>query len=81
MKNKDIAKIFAISKAEKKTKHLFIDYSAIYSYGYHFIIAEKIGTKIALFNTRNFSKSTTCHKNLVKSALLNNGYTLIERAL
>ena len=81
MKNQDVAEIFATSEKQVKTKHLFIDNRAIYSYGYHFKIAEKIDDKTALFTTRGYSQTTSLHKGRVRRALLKAGYSIIEKEL
>lgn len=81
MKNQNIADIFANSNREASTKHLFIEGDSIYSYGYHFKIAEKTGPKIANFTTRGYSSTTSVHKGRVKRALVEAGYTLIESKL
>lgn len=81
MKNTDIARIYATSNRNASVKHLFIEGDSIYSYGYHFKIAEKIGSKIALFTDREYSQTTSCHKNRVKEALLSQDYNLIYKTI
>jgi hypothetical protein len=52
MKNQEVAEIFALKGNHENTKgnNMFINENAIYSYGHHFKIAEKVGFNMALFN-------------------------------
>lgn len=81
MTNKQIAELFAQTNREGHTKHLFIEGWAIYSYGYHFRIAQKLDRNHALFTTKGYSQSTSCHKGLVKRALVEAGYSISEEKL
>ena len=78
MSNKQVAELFAYTNREGHTKNLFIKGKAIYSYGYHFRIAQKIEQNKALFTTRGYSQTTSCHKGLVKRALTEAGYNISE---
>lgn len=75
-KNRELAEAYAEGNEEAKLKHFFIEGKAIYSYGYHFPIAFKIGDYTVLFNKDGYSMTTSRHKNLVRRALIN--YTIIE---
>lgn len=81
MTNRQVAELFAYTNREAHTKHLFIEGKAIYSYGYHFKIALKIDQNKALFTTRGYSQTTSCHKGLVKGALVEAGYDIDEQEL
>ena len=81
MTNRQVAELFANTTKEGHTKNLFIEKQAIYSYGYHFRIAQKLDYKNVLFTTKNYSKTTSCHKGLVKRALIEAGYTIHEEEL
>ena len=77
MKNQEIAEIFANSSEEARTGNLFIEGRAIYSYGHHFKIAEKIGHSEAIFNLNGYSNTTAKHKNYVLRELKSNGFKII----
>lgn len=81
MTNRQVAELFAHTNREGHTKHLFIEGRAIYSYGYHFRIAQKIDQNRALFTTKGYSQTTSCHKGLVKRALIEAGYSISEEEL
>ena len=81
MSNRQVAELFAQTNREGHTKHLFIEGRTIYSYGYHFKIAQKIDLRKVLFTTRGYSQTTTSHKNLVKKALVEAGYDISEEEL
>lgn len=81
MTNRQVAELFAYTNREGHTKHLFIEGWAIYSYGYHFRIAQKLDYKNVLFTTKGYSQTTSCHKNLVKKALVEAGYNICEEKL
>jgi hypothetical protein len=55
-----------------KASNLFFEGENIYSYGYHFLIAKHVcneqGEHAVSFTERTYSKSTTAHLNIVKSA-------------
>lgn len=52
-----------------KGSNIFFEYDSIYSYGYHFKLAQHItnkdGKKCVFFNDRSYSNSTSKHQNLV----------------
>lgn len=81
MTNRQVAELFARTNREGHTKHLFIEDKTIYSYGYHFKIAQKIDQNKALFTTKGYSQTTSCHKGLVKRALVEEGYSIVEQEL
>ena len=77
MKNDEVAEDFAKGLNESKTQNVFIEGKTIYSYGYHFPIAKKIGNNKVLFNTKGYSNSTAKHKSYVLSELQHKGYEII----
>jgi hypothetical protein len=76
MSHGDVADAFSRGDRDAKGANMFISGDTIYSYGYHFAIAKRIGCNEYLFNSDGYSVSTTQHKSLVRSAL--SGSTLWE---
>ena len=66
--NYDVAHEFAYGATHGKSSNIFIDGDVIYSYGYHFPIAKRIGGTI-LFTNREYSVTTSQHKAYVRSAV------------
>ena len=77
MKHRDIAEQFAKGSKKAKGSRIFIDEDTIYSYGYHFPIAVR-HEGIILFNSKNYSNSTSTHKSHVRRALEHEGHKIIE---
>ena len=70
MKNKEIVNIWLSGNSRKlKSNNVFTDGKAIFSYGYHFIIAFRISYKDFLFCSDNYSTSTGRHKGYVLNEL------------
>ena len=65
--NYQIAHEFAYGARHGKSLHMFIDGDNIYSYGYHFCIAKRVGETI-LFTTRKYSTTTAKHIGYVLNA-------------
>jgi hypothetical protein len=64
---------------EGKAGNIFFENNVIYSYGYHFPVAQfydKDNETIVLFTSKNYSNSTAKHKHVINSALSH--YTIIE---
>jgi len=76
MKHYDVAKEFAQGTDKVKGSRMFVEDNTIYSYGRHFPIAVRFKPNIYLFNSQEYSTSTSKHKNYVRHAL--SGSTLIE---
>jgi hypothetical protein len=68
MKNNQVAEAFARGQ-DAKGGNMFCEGSAIYSYGYHFPIAFRIGYRKYLFNRDGYSNTTGKHKSYVRRAL------------
>lgn len=68
MKNDDVIKDYVKGYSKAKTKHVFIDGRAIYSYGYHFPIAFKL-VDGWIINKTKYSQSTTRHQNILLSEI------------
>ena len=79
--NKDIAEEFAEGKTKGKSDHVFIDGDTIYSYGYHFPIAKKVGNKEVDFNESKYSSTTSHHQSLVRRALESHGFKINKKKL
>lgn len=72
MNNKEVAKAFAEGKQEASAEHLFINGGVIYSYGGHFPLAMWLDyPNVVLVNDDRYSNTTSRHKSLVISAILN----------
>lgn len=69
MKNEEIAELFVNGKDKGRANNMFIEGDTIYSYGYHFPIAVRIGVNKYLFNNNGYSMTTRTHKNHVERAL------------
>lgn len=66
--NYDVAHRFATGIGYRCRGHnMFFENGAIYSYGYHFVIAEKYRGKL-LWNDQTYSHSTAKHQSYVRSA-------------
>ena len=69
MRNRDLAERF-ISGADKGTgSNMFIDGDILYSYGYHFPIAKRLGSGMYLVNSESYSSSTATHQSYVQRAI------------
>lgn len=81
MSNREVAERFA-DGIWGRSKHMFIQDEkerglTVYSYGLHFPIARHYKGNVYLFNSNNYSPTTTSHKNLVWRALADRGFTII----
>ncbi len=79
MDNSSLANNFSDGATKGKGSHLFIDGDTIYSYGYHFPIAKRLGVGRYLFNANDYSPTTRQHKNLVLNALGNSTIIHVRR--
>ena len=69
MRNRDLADRF-ISGAEKGNgSNMFIDGDIIYSYGYHFPIAKRLGSGMYLVNSESYSSTTSAQQSHVRNAI------------
>jgi hypothetical protein len=66
--NYDVAHEFAYGSTDAKTANMFIVGDCIYSYGYHFCIAKRVGRGHLLFTTRSYSNTTAKHISYVRQA-------------
>ena len=82
-KANELAQVFAEGGTEGSARggRIFIDGDKIYSYGRHFIIAQRIDPTTYEFNTRRYSMTTSKQQSAVKSALQGRGYKIIEKEL
>jgi hypothetical protein len=63
MKHSDLVKEFVAGKSAGKGSRMFIDKNRLYSFGYHFILAErKEGPFKYWVNSRSYSPTTSKHK-------------------
>lgn len=68
MNNKEVAHLWANQSRERATgSHFYFEGDTIYSYGSHFPIARHY-KGVVLFTTKGHSKTTACHKSIVRSA-------------
>lgn len=69
--NNEILENFANGeiKGKNATKSLFIEDDTIYSYGYHYPIARRVGNNKYLVNNRKVSRTTSRHTNELKRIL------------
>lgn len=67
--NAEVAQRFKEGKIRGKSHNMFIAGDSIYSYGWHFPIAKRIGPGEYLFNTESRSMSTSKHQAAVSWAL------------
>lgn len=56
---------------------MFIEGNAIYSYGYHYTIAQRLKQGVYAINKMDYSVTTSKHRTYVVSALEDKGFTLI----
>lgn len=80
MTNYQVAEAFAMGASTGRSDNMFIEGNVIYSYGYHFKIAERLADKI-LFTTRKYSRTTGRHKSYVLTALKMQGLKIEEAVL
>lgn len=66
--NYDIAHDFAYGYESGRSCNMFIDDDCIYSYGYHFCIAKRVGRGTLLMTTQGYSQSTAKHISYVERA-------------
>jgi hypothetical protein len=69
MNNSDVAYAFAAGATGGKGSNMFIEGDTIYSYGYHFKIAKRLGGREYLYNSDSYSSSTSQHKSHVRQAI------------
>lgn len=70
MNNKQLAKRFAEGATSGKASNMFIEGDTIYSYGYHFKIAQRLNTNdIVIVNSDSYSNSTSKHQGHVRGYL------------
>lgn len=67
--HRDLAEQFARGATKGNGSRMFITDDTIFSYGYHFPIARRIGLNRYLFNSNSYSPSTENHKRHVRMAL------------
>lgn len=86
MTNKQVAEAFADNKGFGSSLHMYNEGHTVYSYGPHFPIAHRTGKltaggqEIILFNSNSYSNTTAKHQSLVRLALSDNNYVLVEVA-
>jgi len=69
--NSDICHYFAnenVSNSTKSVNNLFIHYDKLYSYGHHYLLAQKLGNNIMYINNVGYSNTTSKHINLITQA-------------
>ena len=81
MTNKTLTIKFANGATNGATTSMFIKGNTIYSYGYHFIIAQIINNKKAIFNIRKYSQTTGRHQSLVLRTLETFGFQVEKKEL
>ena len=80
--NAKVAQNFAEGNVlQERSETMFIVGEVIYSYGYHFPIAERIDTNKYYFTTDKYSTTTGKHKSLVLRALQKAGAEIIYKSL
>jgi len=66
----EVAHIWAQQNQEKgKSGNMFFEGTRIFSYGYHYCIANFVKPGLVLINSRGYSNSTAKHENYVRRAL------------
>jgi hypothetical protein len=78
LKNSEIAEMFAHGEIKGYNKHMYIEGSTIYSYGYHFPIAKRYGKNLYLFNSHGYSNTTRHHKSLVMQVISSHNAIIIH---
>ncbi len=84
MTNKQICAAFArgATKGKNSNASIFIEGDAIYSYGYHFMLAMRNAEKkIATVNSRKYSVTTSKQTSQVCGALLDAGFSITKEQL
>lgn len=67
--NSDLCHVFAQrTQSHGNGSNLFFEYDKMYSYGYHFLLAEYIDSNTILINNRSYSSSTAKHQSLIRQA-------------
>lgn len=75
MKNRTLAEQFADGATKGKTGSMFIEGDAIYSYGYHFVIARRTVNGFQI-TARKYSPTTSRHTSETLRALTATGKTV-----
>ncbi len=83
MTNQETAQAFADGHVEgANTAHsMYIRDNRIYSYGEHFIIAQRNGANDAVVTNRKYSTTTSKHTGMVLRALEAEGYDVTRKTL
>jgi len=77
--NTDIGRAWASGKYERgKGSNIFFEGDTIYSYGYHFKIARKVGEGVYLFNARGYSPTTSKQQTQVRRGLSGKVFTVVS---
>ena len=67
--NSDLCHLFAGRVETHGTgSNLFFEYDKMYSYGYHFLLAEYLNDSTILINNRSYSSSAAKHQSLIRQA-------------
>lgn len=67
--NSDLCHLFASRTETRGTgSNLFFEHDKMYSYGYHFLLAEYLDADTILINDRYYSSSTAKHQSLIRQA-------------
>lgn len=86
MRNYTVAEIYArgghdanggVISQEARNEHMFIEGKALFSYGYHFPIAVRVGTNQYAFNSDKYSPTTSRHQTQSRAALMQRGAQLV----
>lgn len=81
MSQKELAKRFADGARTGKVLNVFIDGDRIYSYGYHFTIAERVNDKTFRVTTCKYSQSTSRQTRIILNMLIGAGKKIINEDL
>ena len=71
MSHSRLADSLANGATDGTASNMFIDGDTIYSYGYHFPIAKRIGPEEYVINPNSYSNTTSTHLHKLHCALLN----------
>ena len=69
MKNKQLVEKFVAGATAGKVDNMFIEGNKLFSYGRHFVLAERRGNDTFWLNKEKFSKSTTKQQTIVNDEI------------
>lgn len=68
MTNKQVCEAFVNGATRGKSLHMFIEGNRLYSYGYHYVLGERLVDETIRINTFKYSPTAQRHISLLRAA-------------